>query len=180
MSILMITIAGVMYGHILGLKMNNVTRAKLGAGAMAREAINNLIAEVRGGKIVRLGDGGLGASNFVEVPLGSLQRGTAIQIYPGTNMNFFVRYYLDTNSSKLMRTDSAGAMREIVAEYITNKIVFSSEDWNGSIITNNWNNRVIGLTLQFYQVQYPVTPIGPGCYFDYYQLRTKITRRTLQ
>ena len=49
-----------------------------------------------------------------------------------------------------------------------------------SVLTNNENNRVIGLTLQFYQIQYPVIRIGPGELYDFYQLRTKITRRTLE
>jgi hypothetical protein len=66
-----------------------------------------------------------------------------------------------------------------VAHAISNQIVFTAEDYAGRILTNNENNRVIGLSLQFYQLQYPAIPIGPGNHFDYYQLRTKITRRAL-
>jgi hypothetical protein len=45
---------------------------------------------------------------------------------------------------------------------ITNNIVFSAEDAVGNVLTNNDNNRVIALTLQFYQIQYPIIKIGPA------------------
>jgi hypothetical protein len=66
-----------------------------------------------------------------------------------------------------------------VANSISNNLVFSAEDYSGSILTNNENNRVIGVTLAFFQLQYPSIPIGPGSIYDFYQLRTKITRRTV-
>ena len=53
------------------------------------------------------------------------------------------------------------------------------EDFAGNILTNNQNNRIIGLKLEFYQIQYPKMPVGPGQYYDYYQLHTRITRRTI-
>jgi hypothetical protein len=68
----------------------------------------------------------------------------------------------------------------VVANAITNSMVFTSEDFSGTVISNNLNNRVIGLSLQFYQLQYPKVTIGPGSYYDFYQLRTKITRRALE
>ena len=67
----------------------------------------------------------------------------------------------------------------ILAQNVTNQSVFTAEDFMGNTVTNNVNNRVIGLTLQFSQIQYPVMSVGPGNYYDFYQLRTKITRRTL-
>jgi hypothetical protein len=68
----------------------------------------------------------------------------------------------------------------VVANAITNSMVFTSEDYTGTVLTNNLNNRVIGMTLQFYQLEYPTVPIGPGAFYDFYQLRTKITRRALE
>ena len=76
-------------------------------------------------------------------------------------------------------TDASTA-KIFVADFITNNIVFTSEDCFGNVLTNNQNNRVISLKLQFYQVQYPITRIGPGNYYDYYQLTTKLTRRVLE
>jgi type II secretory pathway pseudopilin PulG len=179
MSVMMVVMAGVIYAHISGLKLYEMTKAKLGANAMAREALNNLVAEVRTAKIVKVGLGSL--TSFQEIGLGTNQIGSAVQIYPGTATNLFVRYFMDPASSKLMRTTNGTTMREIVAEFITNRMVFTAEDSFGNVLTNNRNNRVIGLTLQFFQIQYPVVTVGqPGSFFDYYQLRTKITRRTLE
>jgi hypothetical protein len=59
-------------------------------------------------------------------------------------------------------------------------MVFTAEDYAGNVQLNNFNNRVIGVTLQFFQLQTPTVPIGPGCLYDFYQLRTKITRRALE
>jgi hypothetical protein len=59
-------------------------------------------------------------------------------------------------------------------------MVFTSEDFAGNVLNNNLNNRVIGVTLQFYQLEAPPVLIGPGSLYDFYQLRTKITRRALE
>jgi len=181
-TILALVIAGVMYGHLVGLKTYELTKSKLGATALARKAINRLTLEVRQAKIVHVGDGD--ASSFSEATEGTLQQGNALRIFPGTNTNAFIHYYLVTNTSRLLRVENNGSgsasQHEVIAEFITNKVIFTSEDPFGNVLTNARNNRVVGLTLQFYQIQYPVTPIGPGAYFDYYQLRTRITRRTLE
>jgi type II secretory pathway pseudopilin PulG len=178
MGILMMVMAAVIYGHIAGLKMYGYTKAKLGASEMARSAINNLVAEIRTCKRVQVGNGDL--TSFAFVADGQEQKGTAVQIYPTLDTNVWIRYYLD-NSAKLLRTTNGTSVREIVAEFITNKVVFAAEDATGAVLTNNVNNRVVSMTLQFYQIQYPITPVGtPGAYFDFYQLRTKVTRRALE
>ena len=79
----------------------------------------------------------------------------------------------------MRRFASASRAQEVVANYVTNQIVFTSENYNGVVLSNNANNRVIGLNLQFYHIEYPIVRVGPDEHFDYYQLRTKITRRAL-
>jgi hypothetical protein len=34
--------------------------------------------------------------------------------------------------------------------------------------------------MEFFQLQHPTVPIGPGSIYDFYQFRTKITRRSLE
>ncbi|MHB8523001.1 MAG: hypothetical protein ACYDH9_19905 [Limisphaerales bacterium] len=177
-SIFMLVIAGVIYGHLFGIRMFELTKAKLGANDMARKAINLLVSEIRSAKEIEIGTGNI--SSFAEIPVNTLQRGSAIQVYPSTNTNFYVRYYWDAADNRLKRTTNGSTAVSVVVNSISNNMVFTSEDYAGNVITNNQNNRVIGLTLQFYQLQYPIVPIGPGQLFDYYQLRTKITRRTLE
>jgi type II secretory pathway pseudopilin PulG len=177
-AVFLLLITGVIYSHIMGIRMYELTKAKLGASDMARNALSLMVTEVRCAKYLMVGSGSL--TTFSNAPSGSLQQGSALQIYRGTNTNDFIRYYFDATDNKLRRTTNGATYKEVIAEFITNSIVFTSENYNGAVLTDNQNNRVIGLTLQFYQIQYPITIIGPGQYYDFYQLRTKITRRVLE
>lgn len=163
--------------HLFGLRLFEITRAKLSANDDARRALNRLMSEVRSAKIIRIGSGN--AQTFTEIPPNTLQEGSAIQINATTNTNTFVRYFLDPSAHRLDRVTDRSAVQPI-ADYITNTLIFTSEDFAGNILTNNENNRVIGLTLQFYQLEYPLAPIGQGYLFDFYQLHTRITRRMLE
>ena len=178
MGVTLLVMAGVLSSHMFGLRMFEMTKAKLGASDEARAAISKMIDEVRGAKVLRIGQGDL--ASFTEVAVNASQSGSAIQIHPTTNLNSFVRYFWDVADNKLKRTTNGASSVSVVAHAISNQMVFTSEDYRGVILTNNENNRVIGLTLQFYQLQYPAVSIGPGNYYDFYQLRTKITRRTLE
>jgi hypothetical protein len=178
MGLLLMLMGGVITAHLFGVRMFELSRAKLGMGDEGRIALGRMISEIRAAKTVDVGTGDW--SSFTETSLGSPQQGTAIQIYPTLVTNQYVRYYLDTANRQLKRYASGASSTAIVARSITNGILFTSETWNGTILTNNVNNRVIGLTLQFYQIRYPVINIGPGQYYDFYQLRTRITRRTLE
>ncbi len=178
LSILTMVLSGIISSHLFGVKMLEITKAKLGASDEARSAINKLISEVRSAKRVQIGTGDV--SGFTQIADGLAQQGSAIQIYASTNTNFYARYFWNSTDKKLKRTANGGAAVSVVAHSITNSLVFTSEDFAGNVITNNQNNRVIGFVLQFYQIQYPVITIGPGNYYDYYQLRTRITRRALE
>ena len=178
MAIVLLVMGAVLSAHVFGMRLFEITKAKLGASDEARAAVSSMISEIRSAKLIRLGDGSL--SNFTEVGVNVLQRGSAVQIYASTNLNSFVRYFWDASDRKLKRTTDAATYVSVVANSISNDLVFTAEDYNGVVLTNNENNRVIGLTLQFFQLQYPSVSIGPGSYYDFYQLRTKITRRTLE
>jgi prepilin-type N-terminal cleavage/methylation domain-containing protein len=177
-AILAVVMGGVIATHMAGMRMIEITKAKLGANDEARQGISLMIDEIRTAKLVKIGTGNL--STFTEVPVNTPQRGTAVQIYPSVQTNQFIRYFWDGSSRRLLRTTNGASSMSIVANSITNDIVFTAEDFKGTILTNNQNNRVIGLTLQFYQIQYPIVQIGPGQFYDFYQLRTKITRRALE
>jgi hypothetical protein len=148
------------------------------ASDAARNAISRLVGDIRTAKVIQIGTGSYSA--FSPVPDGSLQRGSAIRVYPTTNTNSFVVYYRDASDSCLKRAETAAPTPRKVAEFLTNTVLFSSENYLGTVLTDNENNRVIGLDLQFYQIRYPITTVGPGGYFDYYQVRTKVTRRALE
>jgi hypothetical protein len=177
-SLLVLIMAGMLGVHIGGLRMYEITRAKLGASDDARRALNLLITEVKEAKIVRIGSGGLGS--FTEVSSDAPQLGSAIQIYATTNTNTFVRYFWNSTSRQLERTTNGSSSATVVAHAITNSLVFRAENAQGVVLTNNQNNRVIALQLQFNQLISPSVQIGPGQLFDFYQIRSKITRRALE
>ena len=178
MTVLLMVLAGAIGMHVFGLRLFQITQSKLGANQEARRALAKLLDEVRSGKLVRIGSGNL--TNFTEVSPASNQIGSAIEIYPTTSTNNFIRYFWDAVDQRLKRTTNGASAVSIVANSITNQAIFSSEDFRGNILTNNENNRVIGLTLQFYQIQYPIVMIGPGQYYEFYQIVSKITRRALE
>jgi prepilin-type N-terminal cleavage/methylation domain-containing protein len=177
-ALISVVLAGVIAAHMAGLRMVEITKAKLGANDEARQGISHLIEEIRTAKRVKIGSGNLGS--FAEVSVNNPQRGSAVQIYPTLQTNRFIRYFWDEDSRRLLRTTNGASAVSIVAHSITNNVIFTAEDFNGTVLTNNENNRVIGLTLQFYQIQYPIVRIGPGNFYDFYQIRTKITRRALE
>lgn len=177
-GIVMMVIGGVISSHVFGLKLNESTRAKLSASDAARHALNRLSGDIRSAKVIEVGSGT--HSTFVPVANGAAQKGSAIRIYPTTNTNSFVVYYLDTSDTKLKRATNNAASVLTVAEFLTNTVIFSSENYNGAVLTDNQNNRVIGVSMQFYQIRYPITPIGTNGYFDFYQVNTKLTRRALE
>ncbi|MBM3875604.1 MAG: hypothetical protein FJ386_02655 [Verrucomicrobia bacterium] len=177
MGIFTVVIGAVIAAHIMGLRLNEWTIRKLGADDMARRTFSSLQAEVRSATTLKIGNGT--ATNFVQVADGSAQQGMALQIYRTTATNIWSRYYFDTNSSELRRVQSSATTPITIARYLTNSIIFKAENFQGTVLTETANNRVINITLQFYQLQYPFTKIGPSNAFDYYQLQAKIARRIL-
>lgn len=177
-SLLILIMGGMLGVHLGGLRMYEITKAKLGASDDARRALNLLIIEVKEAKIIRVGNGSL--ASFTEVSANASQLGSALQIHATTNTNAFVRYFWNSGTLQLERTTNGSTAATIVAHAITNAVVFRAEDSRGNLLTNNQNNRVIALDLQFNQLINPQVAIGPGQLFDSYRIRSKITRRTLE
>ena len=175
MAIMVMVLAAVISCHLLGLRLFELTKAKLGASDDARRAIGLMISEIRSAKFVRVGSGDLGA--FTEVGVNTAHVGNAMQVYASTNTNFWVRYYLDPSDQKLKRATNGASTAAVIASSISNSVVFSAEDFTGKPLLNNSQDYVIGLNMQFYQLQYPAMTIGPGNFFDYYQLQTRVTPR---
>ncbi|PYJ87421.1 MAG: hypothetical protein DME22_01755 [Verrucomicrobia bacterium] len=178
MSIMVLVLIGVLAVQFFGMKLFQLTKSKLGASDDARKAIDLLVTEIRVAKMIRIGNGGLGSPNFTDCGPNTPQQGGAIQIYATTNTNSFVRYYFNSSSNRLERTPNGIAASTVVANFITNRYpIFTSEDAFGNTNYDNAKNHVISMRLEFYQTQYPIIPIGPGSYYDYYRISTKTAQR---
>jgi type II secretory pathway pseudopilin PulG len=121
----------------------------------------------------------------------------------GWDTNSYILFYLDTTTSTNYLTEYTHTITATItgtttnlttntpaatklAGYITNLDVFAAEDYAGTILTNEEqldsidNRLVVYMKLQFSQWEFPVGMVGGSNgwnMYDYYQLRTKITRR---
>ena len=177
MAIFLLVVVSVVYSHLFGLKMFNITSTKLVASHGARAALNHVRDEIRSGKVLYVGNGS--STTFNLIATNSPRQGNALQIYPTSNTNNFVRYFRDPADQKLKRAVSGSSMVEVVASYITNQIVFYAEDFQGNALTNEINTRIIKMSLDFCQWELPSTQVSGG-YFDYYRLQTRMTRRVME
>lgn len=179
MGIFAFAVIGMIDLHIFGLKLDKMVEVKLQATEDARMALSELAGDIRGAGIVKVGTGD--AASFTEAGFNTLQEGNALQVYPvKTNTTSYVRYYLDSSDNKLKRLASGAATPTVVSAWVTNNTIFTSEDFNGNVLSNNFNNRVIGIDLEFYKLDNPMVSFGNGNYYDYYRLQTRVTRRALE
>jgi hypothetical protein len=177
-ALLTVVVGGVVTAHITGMKMMQITKAKLGASDEARKAISRMADEVRAAKWLQVGCGS--ATSFTPVADGDPLRSCSVEIYSTENTTPYTRYYLDPNDRTLKRITDFNRDPTIIAQNLTNEVVFAFENSSGQVLTNSENNRVLAINLQFYQIQYPIVKVGPGQFYDFYQFRTRITRRTLE
>ena len=159
---------------LFGLRIMEKVNDKGSASAEARANILTLMNEVCSSKNALVGTGGL--SFFTETGMDAPQKGAALQIYLTSDTNAFIRYYWDSTAKTLNRMTNGSATVSI-SSGITNYDLFSFEDWAGNVLSNTQNNCVVGLNLQYSQVQNANLQVGAGQFYTSYQVRSKIARR---
>jgi type II secretory pathway pseudopilin PulG len=176
--------------QVFGLRVYTLGATKLSATAGAVKVLNHIRDDIREAKTTYVGNvTGGDPATFTNPPTG-LNQGNALQIYPMTDqVPPYTVYFLDTSTTTnylKMATTSDGITFNTVslASYITNQIVFDSENFQGTVqtTTNLANNRIIRMELDFYQWEYPIGYVGGvnGLNaYDYYKLTTKVTRRQI-
>jgi hypothetical protein len=166
-SLVVISVVG---ANLFGLRMFQITENKLSASDGARKAMGKMTDEIRNCKSTWVGNV---SSNgvFVGHLNGELQTGNGLQICRTTNSSTnFIIYFINPADQSLRRTTSAGNTT-ILARSLTNSVVFRAQDCLGNVLTNNQNNRVIHVDLEFLQ------PARYGVVADYFKLETAVTRR---
>lgn len=182
-AVFLLVVTGMIYSHLFGLKMYNISQAKLSAAYNARETLNRVRADVRSAKLLYVGNinnPSASSPTFTHVTNLSAHIGNALEIHPTTATNAYIWYYWDSTTNCIIRRTNNSTYKEITAKYITNSMVFQAEDCHGNVLTNDSNNHVIRMLLQFYQWEFPVAKVGAGSYFDYYQLQTRIAIRAVE
>jgi len=163
--------------HVYGLRMFSLTRPKLAASDDARKTVARLVDEIRSADVVKVGRGD--RASFTPITPGLQQLGNALLIHPTTNTNTYIRYYWDRNALALQRVTDSSPRVWTIAKSISNEWVFAAEDHTGKRLTNNVNNRVIAVKLDFFETVYPRKTVGSGGFYEYYTIQVKATRRKI-
>ena len=172
MTVFLLVVGGIIAANLFGLKMFQITETKLNVTTWSRETIEKITAEVHACDIVWVGN--ITTNGVFEGLLdGETQQGTALLIYPTANTNNFTIYFVNPSDETFRQTVATpgGTNTVILADSVTNTIAFSVQNFSGNVLTNNENNRVIHLTLEFHQ------PARFMLGADYYKLETSMTRR---
>ncbi len=175
-------------------RVYTLAATKLTATAAGRETVNFIRDQVREAKLVNVGT--YTNSKFLIVGDNTNQIGSAVYLCPTSDETYGTIFYKDQANNNLVRVfmtngtistnglmiDGTGYVYgfKTNASYITNYTIFQAEDYQGNVLTNNDNNRIIHLTLMFSQWEYPIAGVGNGAMYDYYQLNTRATRRAIQ
>lgn len=174
LTVFTFVVTGVIFAHLYGLSMFRITETSLTATASARKVVGRLTEEIRTCNSVLIGDiKAVGGTNkFVGLLNGEKQEGTALLIYPAADHSSYIVYFVKPSDQTFRRTTEKPDSAVVLAESITNTVVFRAENpITGLILTNNLNNRVIHFSLEFYQ------PHRHMQVAEYYKLESSVTRR---
>ena len=197
MTIFTVLVGVVVTLQLFGVRIYQFAATKLTATRDARNSINFIQEQIREAKSIYIGSfsgtfsGSTGTGTFTQI-VKTNQVGSALLVFATPAETYGSIYYQDpvnTNLCSVLITNAAtsasgittGTIMNLItnALFVTNTVVFQAEDYQGNILQNNQNDRIIHVTLQFSELEYPVAGIGPGAMYDYYELHTRAVRRTL-
>ena len=174
MTVFLLMVGGIIAANLFGLRMFQITETKLNVTKWSRDTVGKITEEIHACNDVQVGNVTNGV--FEGLLDGETQQGTGLLIYPTAGTTNFTIYFVNTSDETFVQTVAtpSGTNNIILADSVTNTIAFRAQDFSGNVLTNSQNNRVIHLTLEFYQ---PARFMQGA---DYYKLETSVTRRALQ
>jgi Tfp pilus assembly protein PilW len=170
-TLFLLLLGGIIGANLFGMRMFQLTQTKLKAGDGGRKALGLLTDNIQRCNSTWVGD--VTNGTFVALLDGEPQKGSALLIQPSTNPTNFAIYFLNASDQSFRRLISTSGTTTILAENVTNRAIFRAQDCLGNVLTNTQGNRVIHVTLEFFQPQ-PWLPAG-----DYSKLETSVTRRRI-
>jgi len=181
MGVFSMVMAALLYVHMFGLRQDELVESKLGASDAARRDFEQMLRDVRGAQAFEIGN--YSGGTFSAIASGSFQIGNALRlglsapVYPATN----ILYYFDTNTPgncTLNRIHTGDAAVKVLASSLTNYgggLIFSSEDFQGTTVSDQNDRRVVHCVIGFAQYQYPLTRVGSNYLYDYYKMEFRVT-----
>ena len=191
---LLVVVFGMLSANYIGMKEDQLIESKAGASDTSRQAINDLLQDIRSAKGYVVGS--MSGTTFTPYTDDVLQAGPGLMLYPiviNTNQTIdttkYILYYYDlrnTNNSdghlvRFINTNGTTTSTTIIASNLINSpysiycFNFASEDYTGTIQTNRTYKGVIHTTLQFAQFYYPLTKVGSNYLYDYYRIECRAT-----
>lgn len=167
LAIFLTVVACVASLPILGLKMNALSASKLKSTSSSLKVLNQVRNQVLGANLVLVGNGG--STSFAATGT----TGNALQVYPRTNLNSYLRFFYSTKTDALYEWNSTNNQLWLLAPNITNDSVFETVDYRGNLSSTSQEHYSIRMTLQFAQLNYTI----PTNSYDYYTLQTEMTPR---
>lgn len=182
-AIFAMLMAAMVSSQLYGLRVAALGANQASMTTYGRQTMNQIRDAVRGAQTLYVGScSSTNPASFS--PSTTAQQGGALQVFSTTNLGPpYVIYYLDNSNARTnylksytVNTTNGAAVTAVLAAYMTNTVVFYAEDFQGNVLTNNSNNRVIDVLLKFNQYAF----INRGNTVQgSYQLRTRVTQRTL-
>jgi len=190
-TVFLMVVGGVLIANSVGLRMMSLTQPKLAVTGRIRNTVAQLYSDISSAKFVRVGNGNGNLTGFTNIAVPNPKEGNAIELYTTNDTSIFVRYFRDAADKKLKRMTSSATNATVVANAISNNIVFRAEDFSGTVLTTNEEvNMVVGIRLQFYQLDGSGTllggnnyldgsgtPVGAGYYYKSFMLTNRIAHR---
>ena len=177
MAVFLMVIGAVISGHLLGLRMMELSKSGIQASDDFVRQFSVLSADLGSARRISVGQGSRLA--FTEVPGSAPQQGSALQIYLTLDTNRFIRYYLDAANGSLQRLDE-NDRSSTLADNLTNLAVFALEDFAGRVLTNKAAHAVVVVRLEFNTLSGASVPLGPGHNYTSYRRQFKVTSRALE
>jgi hypothetical protein len=177
--------------QLFGLRMYTLAATKSSATAGCRKALDQIRDQIREAKTLDVGSCNSTPDSFNSLSTNASQIGNALRVFHTTDSNNYTIFYLDRTTTtncnlKQFTVTTNGASfitnTAVLANYITNQDIFTAQDYQGNVLTNDQsldNRLVVYMKLQFYQWEYPIAFVGTNGLnaYDYFQLQTRITRR---
>jgi len=187
-TVFLMAVGGVLIANSVGMQMMSLTQPKLAVTGRTRNTVAQLYSDISSAKFVRVGNGNL--TGFTNIAVPNPKEGNAIELYTTNDTTLFVRYFRDAADKKLKRMTSSATNATVVANAISNSIVFRAEDLSGNVQTNEEINMVVAIRLQYYQLDGSGTlvggynyldgsgtPVGAGSYYKSFTLTNRIAHR---
>lgn len=176
LTIACIVSAGIMACFLTGGKIVALAATKLDYNDDIRNFIPAFAHAVRTSTDIDIGAGD--NTKFLPMTNNAPRQGNALQVYFTESTNDYVRIYLDTNDQCLKILSSDDASVDILTDAVTNQCPFTAEDAFGNVLTNDQYATVVGVLLQFNPPSDKRQFTNSSMPKDFYQLKTKIARRT--